>query len=430
MPSFRLDPYLWVHLAGLAAVPLWLDICLLGLATGGPVLSVGVEIAILTLLGALPVLWMQWQKPFCIYSLVFLALRPAAIDEPQRQTLRLFRGLIPRLIALVVPVPLVLTLGKIYEIAPVAAETTPFPNRTVGFLAAAIAFLLANLFTQVPASVLKVLLTSEKAWAKRTPYLPEEIPRNFTLIGLPVKKILPALTQPVLSATPQSLVNTAPESALKDSETADKKGMADAFDFPEEDWESPEASEENVGADDWAEVGESGHGDVAEESDFFQEDSVASGEELSFPQEDSVLPGEEPSEIVDTADSIETTESESDLTATEFPEPQEASDDVSPVIEAEFLNCETALAEDEPAETSTREEEISESSDPEIPDVEALETESTPDVVAAETENSEVAVDQMEALDESNERAEPESPDDSGEENHPFSSPEKDFPEK
>ena len=61
------DPYLWIHLAGLATVPLWLDIGLAGLAVGDPVVAPGVELLTLALVGTLPILWMQLQRPFYIF---------------------------------------------------------------------------------------------------------------------------------------------------------------------------------------------------------------------------------------------------------------------------------------------------------------------------------------------------------------------------
>lgn len=191
MRSFRLDPYLWVHLAGFAVVPLWLDLCLLGLSTGNPALPTGVEIGFLSLVGALPILWMQWQKPFCIYSLLFLALRPDRMDENQRRILRLFRDPLVKFLAGLAPLPLIWVVWKLYGLAPLATDLSPFPNRGVGLVVAAIAFLLANLFVQVPLGVVRVLLVPERAFANVPPYPPEQIKKDFTLLGLRVNRILP-----------------------------------------------------------------------------------------------------------------------------------------------------------------------------------------------------------------------------------------------
>jgi hypothetical protein len=362
---------------------------------------------------------MQWQKPFCIYSLVLLALRPAALDESQRQTLRLFRGTTVRLISLLVPVPLVLALWKLYEIAPVAAESTPFPNRTVGFLAAAISFLMANLFTQVPASVLKVLLTSEKAWAKRTPYMPEEVARNFTLLGLPVKKILPVLTQPAPGSIQRSPVDTPEETVFQDED------VSEDFDFPDQDQEFFEAStvEDSV-TDDWteADVSAEAAGDAAEASSFSPEKADATGEA---------------SENAKVTDPVEA-ETNNEPIVTEFSESQVPSDqDLHPVIEAEFLN-EAALDEGEPVKTfSNHGDAISEAEELEDEEVEIFDNESLSDSAEAEINHPEViATDQPEIVNESElsavDQAEAEQLHDDSvvEERNSFNDPEDNFSEK
>ena len=76
MRSFWSDPYLWVHLAGLAAVPIFLEICLIGFAVGDPLLPGWLELLLVAAIGSAPILWMQWQRPFYIFSLVGVALQP------------------------------------------------------------------------------------------------------------------------------------------------------------------------------------------------------------------------------------------------------------------------------------------------------------------------------------------------------------------
>jgi hypothetical protein len=194
MKSFRYDPYLWVHLAGLAAVPIWLDICLLGLAVGYPTVP-KLEVAILIGIGVIPALLMQLQRPFSIFCLLVLALRPSALTTEQRQMLTLFRRWRVRLASLLVPIPLVWILLKLYDLAPVATELTPFASwgRIGGMAIAAVSFLLANVFLQVPVSVLQVLLMSEKQLQAADPYPTDRISQDFTVIGLPVNRILPHL---------------------------------------------------------------------------------------------------------------------------------------------------------------------------------------------------------------------------------------------
>ncbi|MEM9245882.1 MAG: low-complexity tail membrane protein, partial [Cyanobacteria bacterium P01_F01_bin.153] len=76
MTALRRDPHLWIHLAGLASVPLWLDLCLAGLAVGDPVVPPWLEMGLLGLIGSGPLLWMQWQRPFYPFSLLLFAIRP------------------------------------------------------------------------------------------------------------------------------------------------------------------------------------------------------------------------------------------------------------------------------------------------------------------------------------------------------------------
>jgi hypothetical protein len=92
MKAFWSDPYMWIHLAGIAAVPFWLFICGLGLAAGDPILPIGLEVFLVAILGIVPIALMQWQRPFCIYSLLFVGLRPAAMTIDQRRMLSLFKS--------------------------------------------------------------------------------------------------------------------------------------------------------------------------------------------------------------------------------------------------------------------------------------------------------------------------------------------------
>lgn len=233
MRSFRLDPYLWVHLAGLAAVPLWLDICLLGLATGEPVLPTWLELALVAGLGILPVAWMQWRRPFCIFSLVFLSLRPDRLSEDRRRLLRLFKDPLVKFVTALAPVPLLWALNKLYMLAPLAADLTPFGlgGRWLGLVVAAIAFLLANLFVQVPLSVVRVLLTPQRVFDQLPPYAPEQVRQDFTLLGIRINQILPdwqapAVAQPVSAASVTDL-HPARETVPPAAEPTDKLPAAE-----------------------------------------------------------------------------------------------------------------------------------------------------------------------------------------------------------
>jgi hypothetical protein len=208
MPSFRLDPYLWLHLTGIAAVPLFLGVCLLGLAISNPVLPVALEFALVALPGLLLVLWMQFYRPFYIYSLLAIATHPQQLSSQKRQILDRFlarkrRGLVGFLPPLLVALFGCWILWQIYFWGPIASSAVDWmPQwRALGLLIAAIAFFLANLFTQVPLSVLEVLLTPANKFTTTSPLSVEDIPTNFTIIGwqlqrgvLPVKE--PSETTP------------------------------------------------------------------------------------------------------------------------------------------------------------------------------------------------------------------------------------------
>ncbi|MDX2212822.1 MAG: low-complexity tail membrane protein [Oculatellaceae cyanobacterium bins.114] len=210
MRSFWSDPYLWIHLAGSAALPIFLEICFLGLAVGDPILPIGLELLLIAVVGITPIVWMQWQRPFYIFSLVAIALKPEQLTPDQRKLLRLFKAQSNRVWVIGGSVALLWVLSQLYRYAPIASEVTPWQNgpRGLGLLIAAIAFLACNLFLQVPLSVASVLLTRETTFAATEPYPLEQIPQNFTLLGLKVKRILPEFRvdapKPVTTPAPTS----------------------------------------------------------------------------------------------------------------------------------------------------------------------------------------------------------------------------------
>ena len=219
------DPYLWIHLAGLATVPLWLDICLAGLAVGDPVVAPGVELLTLGLVGTLPILWMQLQRPFYIFSVPGLALRPDQLSVERRRLLSLQRTLLSRLLVICSAIALLLGLYWLYQLAPIAADMTPFAtkSRPTGWAIAAIAFLCANLFVQVPATVIPLLLISPTTRQKTEPFESTAILKKFMVIGLRLEHILPDLLPaeglPVAETTPPTISDSAAE-AMPISETA------------------------------------------------------------------------------------------------------------------------------------------------------------------------------------------------------------------
>lgn len=199
MTSFRSEPFLWIHLSGIAVAPLALLVMWLALAIGDPITPYWLELVILAIAAILPIFVMQWSRPFEIFSLLIISLRPEFLTTEQRKILSLFKTTKQRIFSLITALLMVAVLWGIYLFSPVAAlPVTSFPQlRIVGLIIAAIAFLVANLFTQVPVSVVGVLLTKQEVFNTVEPLTVEQIPPSFTVPGFRVRKIplVPEVTE-------------------------------------------------------------------------------------------------------------------------------------------------------------------------------------------------------------------------------------------
>jgi len=201
----RKEPYLWIHLAGLAILPLWLELVWLGLAAGKPILPVAIELILVAVAGTVPIVLMQWTRPFDIFSVVLLSLQPDQLTQQQRQILRVFKTPKHRILTGFGAIALLFALWAVARYAPLVAPATPFPNHWIGLLAAAIAFLGSNLFLQVPLSVIAVFLTSGNQLANLTPDSPEQIASTYFVPGFRVKQILPPIAdEQEQSSSPKS----------------------------------------------------------------------------------------------------------------------------------------------------------------------------------------------------------------------------------
>jgi hypothetical protein len=191
MSSFRNEPFLWIHLSGIAVAPIALLIVWLSLAIATPITPYWLELIILGIIGIIPILLMQWQKPFEIFSLLVVSLRPEVLTLEQRKILSLFKRPKQQFLALLTALLMAGKLYGIYYFAPLAAlPVVNFPQvRLLALFVAAIAFLVANLFVQVPVSVLGILFTQNKIYEETTPINIEDIPKNLTVPGLRVRKI-------------------------------------------------------------------------------------------------------------------------------------------------------------------------------------------------------------------------------------------------
>lgn len=208
MRSSWAEPYLWVHLTGIAAVPIFLELCLVGLAASQAVLPAGIGFLLVALVGISPILWMQWHRPFSIFSLIALSLKPRELTETQRRILQCFKTPVAKVVAVIVAILAFLILWQLNQWLPLAPVLKVPGGWLGGLVLAAVAFLLSNLFLQVPASVLMVLLTPESRIAAATPYPVAQIPADFTLIGLQVKQILPPIVlAPAPVGSPAAVAN-------------------------------------------------------------------------------------------------------------------------------------------------------------------------------------------------------------------------------
>ncbi|MBP0016488.1 MAG: low-complexity tail membrane protein [Cyanobacteria bacterium SBLK] len=275
MNSFRSEPFLWIHLAGLALVPPSLLVVWLGLAAGDPSLPVVLEIGFLAIAGILPIAWMQWQQPFDIFSLLVLAIRPDRLTLEQRKILRLLKTFKIRLAATAMALFMLWAIWQIYRIAPLAAIATPLSPRwhLLGLLSAAIAFFFSNLFLQVPTSVLSVLLTSDARFAEIEPYEIENIRRDFFVFGIRIQNPF-ALASPLTST--DSPIQTQPNNPPVEKIDPREETATDALESEEEQADFPTAGDNK-------QIADSLESEENQQDDNIQNNEIVPSEPLESP---------------------------------------------------------------------------------------------------------------------------------------------------
>ncbi len=200
-----LDPYLWLHLWGVAIVPLALAGCLAALAVGDPLGPPGVELGLLALLGTLPPVWLQGTRPWYPYSLGPLYVRPSRLTLGQGQRLagihRAWRAAGSGLLAL----GMIMVLEGLYRLAPVASGTTPWSawSRPWAWGVALACFAGANFAAQVGLTGLGLLLGTPRPSAPALTV--EAITRRFTILGIPTSSFLPRTVLPPEPGPPSPL---------------------------------------------------------------------------------------------------------------------------------------------------------------------------------------------------------------------------------
>jgi hypothetical protein len=197
------DPYLWLHLVGLAALPLCAELCLLGLAAGDPLLPGGWDWLLVGLLGTAPIAAMQWLRPFYPFSIALVSLRADCLDETQQRILQRWSSWEPKAIALVSTVLVLWGLQWLDRLSPVAAEIAPLDNRSLGLLVVWLGALLANGLLAIAAAALWVLLTPTAAFEAIEPFPLGNVPTAFLRPSIRLTRLLTPLAAPEDSAPPK-----------------------------------------------------------------------------------------------------------------------------------------------------------------------------------------------------------------------------------
>lgn len=132
MRSHWQEPFLWIHAAGILLFPLWIGLTVIGLATGDPLLSVGVEQAAVAVAGIGPVFAMQWRKPFDVFSLWVAAVPPEELTPDQRRILAAFLSPEHKILTLLAALLLLEVFERLYDFAPLFAPPHPWQRHPSG----------------------------------------------------------------------------------------------------------------------------------------------------------------------------------------------------------------------------------------------------------------------------------------------------------
>jgi hypothetical protein len=181
----RRDPFLWFHVAAIAAVPLTLVLSMLGLAVGDPVFPGWLEIFLLGLPPIALSVWLQYSQPIFPYSL-WVMHRPAdKLADNQLKVLSLQKSYVTGWVAIVVGVFLYVVFRQLYISAPLAAGMTFLPSalRLVGVLWAVVFFAISALLLQVGVAAARILIMPVTEFMAAEPFDPANVGRGFFVIG-------------------------------------------------------------------------------------------------------------------------------------------------------------------------------------------------------------------------------------------------------
>lgn len=197
-PSFRREPFLWIHLSGIGMVPVCLGLGIVFLAMGqgaeiGGVslfsVTTGWGLGLLLGLGTLPVLLMQLFRPFDIFSILLVSLHPDRLTPERRCILRLFCTRTQKIVTLVTAG---IWAGMLWVACRFGVEQMGTGEGSWVWLVLGMGVLmLGHLFLQVPMATLQVLLRSRTNFSQVEPYPVDEIYSRFTIPGIRVEQITP-----------------------------------------------------------------------------------------------------------------------------------------------------------------------------------------------------------------------------------------------
>ncbi|MGD1939197.1 MAG: low-complexity tail membrane protein [Cyanophyceae cyanobacterium] len=332
MATHRKDPFLLFHLAALTAVPVGLEACLLGFAAGDPLLPGSLDCLAVGILGAVPVLALQWFRPIYPFSVPLVSLRPASLSARQLRVLTVANGGGAKGIALTSAILGLFLLRLVYRWAPIAAEVTPFDSRWAGLGVAIAAFLLTSLWLQMGLGAALALAMPGSMINGAEAFPVDEIDRSFFRWGIPLSRILPVLEE-------EEAGEIAEEMASQDSNIEEEGAELNADDTAdlagEDEGEGEEVEEET--AEEVSDEADDEAGDKAIAPEFADDSEPA-----SKPDTDENANGET-TETVEAetveAESTETADVEAeDESATE--EPVAAASELSELKEPEASDSE------------------------------------------------------------------------------------------
>ncbi|MEO1132538.1 MAG: low-complexity tail membrane protein [Cyanobacteria bacterium J06639_1] len=185
------EPFLGLHAAAIAIVPLGLVLTQLGLAAGDPWLWPPLEIALVATLGLAPVAWLQALKPIYPFNALRAYVPPRQLNRSRRRLLRAAFGSTwlrlheyQWLVALVT-VLLLLALVRMYWSAPLWAGLTfvkaGWLSHGVGLAIASVGLALASLGAHLHVMALKLLSVGDLKTFE--PMTKDEIEAAFFFVG-------------------------------------------------------------------------------------------------------------------------------------------------------------------------------------------------------------------------------------------------------